>query len=76
MTEAFSSIARLPVRAQARKVADELAPHVSVQIIRSRSIMSDRHSGHSLGQEIVEPICKGILAARGLAPAGKEDLPN
>src|SRR4249919_109880 len=38
--------------------------------------MSDLALAIRSAKEFVEPICNGILAERGLAPAGKEYLPN
>jgi hypothetical protein len=40
------------------------------------SLASDPALAIGSGKELVESICKGILAARGLAPTGKEDLPK
>jgi hypothetical protein len=67
-----------PLHAQARKVANELASdHVAAQITRMQaSITSDPALAIGSAKEFVESICKGILAARGSASTGKEDLPK
>jgi hypothetical protein len=67
-----------PMHVQARKVAHELASeHVAAQITRMQaSIVSDPALAIGSAKEFVESICKGILAARGQTPTGKEDLPK
>ena len=67
-----------PLHAQACKVADELASdHVAAQITRMQaSITSDPALAIGSAKEFVKSICKGVLAARGIVPTGKEDMPK
>lgn len=78
----FAARARLQAfgdsAAPARRIADDLSSeNISTQITRMESsVTNDPALAIGTAKEFVETVCKGILAERGVALSGGEDIPK